>query len=323
MFKAYCNLEDVPPGPAPAALAIGNFDGLHRGHLEILDRTKREARRIGGEAIVLTFDPHPTRVVAPERAPQLLMSAAERMRRFERIGLDAAVVLAFTPEVARLTPADFVRCVLVEKLVAGSVVVGEGFRFGHKQAGTLAKLAKLGEDLGFETVGVRPVMIGARAVSSTWVRELVSAGKVERARHLLGRPFSLVGDVVPGHGIGSRQTVPTLNLAPEADVRPARGVYITRTCDRESGQQWPSVTNVGSRPTFNGTEQSVETYLLESLEGRAPSRIEPAFLHRLRDEKRFASAAELREQILRDVESAQRYFRRLRAVETGRPARVR
>ncbi len=317
MFKAYWNLEDVPPRPAPAALAIGNFDGLHRGHLEILDRTKREARRIGGEAIVLTFDPHPTRVVAPARAPQLLMSAAERLRRFERIGLDAAVVLAFTPEVARLTPADFVRCVLVEKLAAGSVVVGKGFRFGHKQAGTLTELAELGEDLGFETVAVRPVMIGTRAVSSTWVRELVSAGKVEQTRRLLGRPFSLVGDVVPGHGIGSRRTVPTLNLAPEADVRPAQGVYVTLTRDRESGKQWPSVTNVGSRPTFNGTEQTVETYLLEPLEGRAPSRIEPAFLHRLRDEKRFASAEELREQILRDVESAERYFRLLRAVGIG------
>ena len=323
MFKAYWNLDDVPPRSAPAALAIGNFDGLHRGHLEILDRTKREARRIGGEAIVLTFDPHPTRVVAPARTPKLLTSVSERMRRFENIGLDTAVVLAFTPEVARLTPEEFVRRVLVERLAAGSVVVGEGFRFGHKQAGTLAVLAESGKELGFETVGIPPVVIGRRAVSSTWVRELVSAGKVEQARRLLGRPFSLVGDVVPGHGIGSRKTVPTLNLAPESEVRPARGVYVTLTCDPAAGKQWPSVTNVGSRPTFNGSEQTVETYLLESLLGRAPSRIEPAFLHRLRDEKRFASAEELREQILRDVKSAQRYFRRLRAVEAGRPARVR
>ena len=212
---------------------------------------------------------------------------------------------------------------LVEKLAAGSVVVGEGFRFGHQQAGTLAVLAELGKDLDFGTVGVRPVMIGERAVSSTWVRELVSGGKVEQARRLLGRPFSLVGGVIRGHGVGSRQTVPTLNLAPESDVRPARGVYVTLTCDRDSGKQWPSVTNVGSRPTFNGTEQSVETYVLEKLEGPAPSRIEPAFLHRLRDEKRFASAEALREQILRDVEAAQRYFRRLAAVESQRTARIR
>ena len=324
MFKVYWNLEDVPVGQAPTVPTIGNFDGLHRGHVEILKRTKHEARRVGGEAVALTFDPHPTRVVAPERAPQLLMTPAERVRQFENHGLDAAVVLPFTPEIACLTPAEFVGQVLVEKLGARSIVVGEGFRFGHKQAGTLAVLTELGKDLGFETVGVRPVLVGGRAVSSTWVRELVLTGKVEQARRLLGRPFSLVGDVVPGHGIGSRQTVPTLNLAPEDGVRPARGVYVTLTCDRDTGKQWPSVTNVGSRPTFNGSEQTVETYLLdESLEGPAPSRIEPAFLHRLRDEKRFASAEDLRRQILRDVELAQQYFRRLRAVQTRRtvPAR--
>ncbi len=322
MFSVYWSLEDVPRDRAAAALAIGNFDGLHRGHLEILERTKHEARRVGGEAVVLTFDPHPTTVVAPERAPQLLMTPAERVRRFENIGLDATVVLPFTSETACLTPAEFVRQVLVEKLGARSIVVGESFRFGYKQAGTLAVLTELG-DLGFETVGVRPVLVGGRAVSSTWVRELVLAGKVEQARRLLGRPFSLVGDVVSGHGIGSRKTVPTLNLAPEAGVRPARGVYVTLTCDRDSGKQWPSVTNVGSRPTFNGTEQTVETYLLEPLEGRPPSRIEPAFLHRLRDEKRFASAEELRRQILRDAESAKGYFRRLRAAATRRTARAR
>ena len=322
MFSVYWSLEDVPRDRAAAALAIGNFDGLHRGHVEILERTKHEARRVGGEAVVLTFDPHPTTVVAPERAPQLLMTPAERVRRFENIGLDATVVLPFTSEIACLTPAEFVRQVLVEKLGARSIVVGESFRFGYKQAGTLAVLTELG-DLGFETVGVRPVLVGGRAVSSTWVRELVLAGKVEQARRLLGRPFSLVGDVVSGHGIGSRKTVPTLNLAPEAGVRPARGVYVTLTCDRDSGKQWPSVTNVGSRPTFNGTEQTVETYLLEPLEGRPPSRIEPAFLHRLRDEKRFASAEELRRQILRDAESAKGYFRRLRAVATRRTARAR
>ena len=197
MFKVYWNLEDVPVGQAPTVPTIGNFDGLHRGHVEILKRTKHEARRVGGEAVALTFDPHPTRVVAPERAPQLLMTPAERVRQFENHGLDAAVVLPFTPEIACLTPAEFVGQVLVEKLGARSIVVGEGFRFGHKQAGTLAVLTELGKDLGFETVGVRPVLVGGRAVSSTWVRELVLTGKVEQARRLLGRPFSLVGDVVP------------------------------------------------------------------------------------------------------------------------------
>ena len=315
MFKAYWNLEDVPAEPGPTVLAIGNFDGLHLGHVEILERAKREARRLGGRAMVLTFNPHPATVVAPERAPELLMTLAERIRRFERLGLDGTVVLPFTRKMAWLSPAEFVRKALVERLRMRSVVVGENFRFGHRRAGTLTTLRRLGKDLGFDTVGVPPLVVGGRAVSSTSIRELVRTGQVSRARRLQGRPFSLIGDVVPGRGVGSRRTVPTLNLAPQAGVRPARGVYVTLTCDRETGNQWPSVTNVGSRPTFNGSEQTVETHLMKPLEGRVPSRIEPAFLHRLRDEKRFASAEDLRLQIFRDIELAQRYFRLLRRVE--------
>ena len=180
MFSVYWSLEDVPRDRAAVALAIGNFDGLHRGHLEILERTKHEARRVGGEAVVLTFDPHPTTVVAPERAPQLLMTPAERVRRFENIGLDATVVLPFTSDIACLTPAEFVRQVLVEKLGARSVVVGESFRFGYKQGGTLAVLTELGKDLGFRNGrhpardGGRPrgkQHVGARACAVGWGRE--------------------------------------------------------------------------------------------------------------------------------------------------------
>ncbi|MBG99786.1 MAG: riboflavin biosynthesis protein RibF [Solibacterales bacterium] len=313
MFKAYWSLEDVPEDQGYTALAIGNFDGLHRGHIEILERTKREARRLGGEAVVLTFDPHPTTVVRPEHAPALLMTPAERVRHFDRYGLDAAVVLAFTPEIASLSPADFVRTILVGKLRARSVVVGESFRFGHQQSGTLAVLRALGRDLNFETHDVRPVMAVGRTVSSTAIRELVRAGKVEAARRLLGRPFSVVGEVVPGKGIGSKQTVPTLNLVPDADVHPAHGVYVTLTCDRESGKQWSSVTNVGLQPTFNGNEQTIETYIIDPLEVHTFSRIEHSFLHRLRDERRFDSVEDLRQQILSDVESTKRYFRRFRS----------
>ena len=302
----------MPEDQGCTALAIGNFDGLHRGHTEILERTKCEARRLGGEAVVLTFDPHPTTVVRPEHAPALLMTLAERVRHFGLYGLDATVVLTFTPEIASLSPADFVRTILVGKLRARSVVVGESFRFGYQKAGTLAVLRTLGQDLGFETHDVQPVMAGGRTVSSTAIRELVRAGKVEAARRLLGRPFSVVGEVVSGKGIGSKETVPTLNLVPDADVQPAHGVYVTLTCDRESGKQWNSVTNVGLQPTFNGNKQTIETYLIDPLEGCTLSRIEHAFLHRLRDEKCFASAEDLRQQILCDVESTKRYFRRCR-----------
>ena len=315
MFRTHWNLESVDPEPPPCALAIGNFDGLHLGHRRILAETKEQARRIGGEAVVLTFDPHPATVVAPERAPDLLMLPAERLRRFEECGIDAGVVLPFTEQIARLGPEEFVEQILVRKLNVRSVVVGEGFRFGYGQSGDTKTLIDSGFRHGFEVATVQPVLVGGQPVSSTRVRTLVGQGRVGQARRMLAQPFSLRGEIVSGHGIGSRQTVPTLNLSPETKLRPAQGVYVTCTSDLESGRRWQSVTNVGSRPTFNGTDQTVETYLIEELEGRKPSRIELAFLHWLRDEQRFETAETLRRQILKDVGQAKRYFRLLGAVE--------
>ena len=299
-------------------MAIGNFDGLHLGHQRIIEKTKEQARRIGGEAVVLTFDPHPATVVAPERAPDLLMLPAERLRRFEECEIDAGVVLRFTKQIARLRPEEFVEQILVRKLNVRSVVVGEGFRFGCRQSGDAKTLIDIGSRYGFEVTTVQPVLVGGEPVSSTRVRTLVGQGSVRQARRMLARPFSLRGEIVSGHGIGSRQTVPTLNLSPETQLRPAQGVYVTLTCDLESGRRWGSVTNVGSRPTFNGTDQTVETYLLDELQGREPSRIELAFLRRLRDEQRFETPEKLRRQILKDVDQAKRYFRLLAAAERQR-----
>ncbi len=318
MFKAHWNLASVGPEPPPCALAIGNFDGLHLGHQRIIEKTKEQARRIGGEAVVLTFDPHPATVVAPERAPDLLMLPAERLRRFEECEIDAGVVLRFTKQIARLRPEEFVEQILVRKLNVRSVVVGEGFRFGCRQSGDAKTLIDIGSRYGFEVTTVQPVLVGGEPVSSTRVRTLVGQGSVRQARRMLARPFSLRGEIVSGHGIGSRQTVPTLNLSPETQLRPAQGVYVTLTCDLESGRRWGSVTNVGSRPTFNGTDQTVETYLLDELQGREPSRIELAFLRRLRDEQRFETPEKLRRQILKDVDQAKRYFRLLAAAERQR-----
>ena len=315
-IRVHWNLESVGPEPPPCALAIGNFDGLHVGHQRILEKTKEQARRVGGEAIVLTFDPHPATVVAPERAPDLLMLPAERLRRFGQCGIDAGVVLRFTERIARLRPEEFVEQILVRKLNVRAVVVGEGFRFGCRQSGDTKTLTGIGSRDGFEVVTVPPVLIGGQPVSSTRVRAVVRQGNVRQARRMLARPFSLRGKIVSGRGVGSRQTVPTLNLSPETELRPAQGVYVTFTCDLESGRRWGSVTNVGSRPTFNGTDQTVETHLLEELEGRKPSRIELAFLHRLRDEKRFETPEKLRRQILKDVGQAKRYFRLLTALES-------
>jgi riboflavin kinase/FMN adenylyltransferase len=314
MFRAYWGLDEVPDDFSPAAVTIGNFDGIHIGHRKILDTTRARAGELGCQAAVLIFDPHPMKVVAPERAPLLLTRPAERLRRFEELGMDAAVVLRFSEETARLSPEEFVADVLVAKLHCRAVVVGDNFRFGHRQRGDFTLLAALGKQYGFEAQAVGSVAVGGQPASSSRVRDLARRGEMALARRVLGRPFSLEGPIVSGHGIGAKQTVPTLNLDPETELLPAQGVYVTETRHPHSGRCWPSVTNIGSRPTFDGTGLHVETYLLSKLEGVSPERIELLFHRRLRDEKKFSSPEELRQQILVDAGRAERFLRLLRAV---------
>ncbi len=307
MSRSYQGLDDVPAGFPPCVLTIGNFDGIHKGHQAILERTVERSRALDLQSVAMIFDPHPMRIVRPEHAPLLLSSPAERVRRFGEYGLDATVILPFTKQTALLTPEQFVRRILVERLRAQALVVGENFRFGRRQAGDFATLADLGSELGFEAEAVPPVRVGGEPASSTRIREAIRRGDLNEARRVLGRPFTLEGPVVQGRGVGSRQTVPTLNVAPESELLPKWGVYVTLTFDPESGRQWKSITNVGNRPTFNGRDPSVETHLLEELTGE-PARIQLTFHHRLRDERRFPSAESLRDQILSDVREAERFF---------------
>jgi riboflavin kinase/FMN adenylyltransferase len=320
LISTVAGIDDLPD-LAPCALAIGNFDGVHLGHRKILEKTRDLAAEHGLQAVVLTFDPHPMKIVAPQRLPRLLTTRAQRLALFEQCGFDRTIVLQFTAQVARLSAEQFTSQVLAGKLHARWVVVGENFRFGHRGLGNIAVLSQLGEQYGFRAVSVEPVRIAGEAVSSTRVRRLLGdsveqgsglpAGRIARVRKLLGRPFTLEGPIVRGHGVGARQTVPTLNLQPEAELWPARGVYVTSTREPSTGRCWESVTNIGNRPTFNGAEQTVETFLLSPFEGPAPQRIELAFHWRLRDEKKFDSPDSLRRQILVDVARAKRFFRLL------------
>ncbi len=315
-MKIYRSLDEVPPDFGPSAITIGNFDGVHYGHRRILRRLQALAAERGWTPSVLTFDPHPTRVVAPQRAPKLMTSPVRRAELMQEEGIAQVLILPFTPELAQLSPEEFVRRLLVEKLHARAVLVGENFRFGHRQAGNTQVLAELGRRLGFETVIVPAVVCRGRVVSSSGIRELILAGRVALAARLLQHPYGLEGVVVSGRGIGSRQTVPTLNLATTAEIIPATGVYITRTRDLDAAghREWNSLTNVGYRPTFDSSHQlSIETFLLDALEGDAPRRIRVEFLRRRRDEKKFESPAALKAQILEDVRVAQRYFRRIRS----------
>jgi riboflavin kinase/FMN adenylyltransferase len=232
-----------------------------------------------------------------------------------RAGIEYVLVLPFTREVAHWTPEQFVERVLVKALRARAVIVGDNFRFGHGQAGDVKVLAQLGERFGFETRVVTPVKSRGRAVSSSEIRRAVEAGKVDLAARLLGRPYGTAGEVVPGHGIGSKQTVPTLNLNTHAQVLPSTGVYITRTFDAESARSWNSITNVGYRPTFagasGGQELTIETFLLDRLDPPTPQRIRVEYLRRVREERKFETPEALKAQILRDVGRAQAFFRRV------------
>jgi riboflavin kinase/FMN adenylyltransferase len=309
-FRVFRTLGDADGAFGPAALTIGNFDGVHAGHTRILRRVCDVARVKGWKPSALTFDPHPTKIVAPARAPRLLTTPEQRCRLMEEEGIAQVLILPFTRELSHLTPEQFVRSVLVEALDAKAVFVGANFRFGHKHAGDTHLLQKLGEQLGFGVEVIPSVTIRGVAVSSSEIRRLIEEGNVSRAARLLERPYALEGAVVRGHGVGAKQTVPTLNLSTPAETLPAHGVYITKT-HAADGTRWPSVTNVGYRPTFGGDALSIETFLLEPLEGATPAHIRVEFLRRLRGEKKFPSAEELKAQILRDVRRAQAYFRRV------------
>ena len=299
-----------------SVLAIGNFDGLHLGHQAILRATVEHAREVKAIATALTFDPPPLKVLRPESAPPRISTNTQRIAGFSMMGMDAAVVMPFTVELSRLSPEDFVEQILVRDLRVAGILVGENFRFGHRQSGNVKLLRELGQRMGFEVVIIPPVVYRGEIVSSTIIRREIAEGDVSQAGRLLGRAFTLTGDVVSGTGTGSRFTFPTLNLAPEQELLPARGVYITRTNFHGDWESHPSVTNIGIRPTFNGNALSVETHLLD-FHGAIPARrLKVQFWHRLREEKKFSGAAKLREQIARDIESGKQFFSRLRKLSS-------
>ena len=307
----YRSLAEIPADFGPCAMTIGNFDGVHRGHREILRKVVALAREESWKAAALTFDPHPTKLVAPAEAPHLLTTPDQRARLMEQHGIGEVLILPFTHEIASLAPEEFVRELLVDKLGARAVVVGDNFRFGHRATGDVETLEELGEKYSFETEIVEAVVWRHRIISSTAIRRFIAGGEVSLACRMLGRPYAIDGPVVHGAGRGAKQTVPTLNLDATAEVLPRTGVYVTRTRDCASAREWPSITNVGYRPTFDGQRLTIETYLLSSIHGAPPELISVEFLRWVREERKFESAEALKVQILRDVERAQVYFRRL------------
>ncbi|HEY7511690.1 MAG TPA: bifunctional riboflavin kinase/FAD synthetase [Vicinamibacteria bacterium] len=291
--------------PAPA-VTIGNFDGVHRGHQALVATAVEEAHRRQGAAAALTFDPHPARVLDAARAGPALTTLEQKAELLSGLGLDALVVVPFDAPRAAQSAEAFVREVLAETLHARAVVVGRAFRFGHDRAGDAALLARLGEALGFAVQAIAPVEHEGEPISSTRVRRALQKGRVEEAAALLGRPYFVDGTVARGEGRGRALGVPTANLDLLNEALPALGVYAGWCRLLEAGERprWPSVVNVGTRPTFAGRHTTVEAHLLDrdlDLYGRH-MRLE--FVARLRDEQAFPGPQALVEQIRRDIERA-------------------
>jgi riboflavin kinase / FMN adenylyltransferase len=309
-FRVIRSLADVPEDFGPASLTIGNFDGVHAGHRELFKRVVAAAKRMRSRPSVLTFDPHPSKVLAPERSPHLLTSIDQRLALMQFEHIEQVLVLPFTRELAALSAEAFVKEILVGKLGVRFVAVGDNFRFGSKQSGDTNLLTSLGDQLGFKVDVVGAVTQRDHVVSSSEIRKLIGLGKIAAANRMLQRPYGLEGAVVSGHGIGSKQTVPTLNLQTSAELLPASGVYVTQTWDINSPRKWESITNVGYRPTFNGEGLTIETFLLSPFDGATPTEIRVEFLQWIREERKFSTPDALKQQILRDVGLAKAYFSR-------------
>ena len=294
--------------PYPVA-TIGNFDGHHIGHRALLQAVLRSARQAGGTALVLTFDPHPVKILAPEVKLRFLTDPEEKLARFEAAGIDEVVLLEFNESFARLSPEAFVKDVLVEGLGLKEIIVGRHFAFGHKRAGKIADLMALGEKQGLLVHSLSPVEQEGIIVSSTRIRQLVQAGNVGEAANLLGRQYAIAGVVRPGSQRGQRLGWPTANLALPADrVIPRDGVFATITVVNQ--QRLDSVAYIGKRPTFDGGERLLEVYVLKGTHDLYGRSITVEFIERVRDDIQFAGHEELSRQIASDVTSAATMLRR-------------
>ncbi len=290
-----------------SVVTIGNFDGVHLGHQQILRTVLDRARRTGALGAVLTFDPHPARILRPAEAPALLQTFQQRLAAIEAAGIDAALVMRFDAELSEVSPEDFVRRFLLDAMAAHTVLVGGNFRFGHWGAGDVDLLAQFGQSWGFTVETVDPVIENGIVVSSTAIRGAIREGRVDEARVMLGRPYALEGEIRTGTGQGRKLVVPTLNLATDQEVLPKVGVYATEAV--VEGKIYRAATNVGMRPTFDGARITIESHLFDFSENLTGGKLDVRFRQRLRDERKFSGPAELREQVLKDIEQAKEYFR--------------
>jgi len=302
------NLHEIEKPLSDPVLTIGNFDGVHKGHLALFDKVKERARAIGGQSVVMTFEPHPLKIMRPANGPRLITHTGQKLELIESAGIDIIVCVSFDRDFAAIPARDFVKNILVQKIGIKEIVVGYDYTFGHNREGDINLLREMGEDLGFVVHLVGPIQIEDSLVSSTSIRRLVQEGRLDKAKVLLGRDFEVQGTVVKGQDRGARLLgFPTANLNPHGELLPKRGVYAVRLLIDDAF--YNGVTNVGYNPTFGDTGLTVETHVLDYSGDLLGKTVKVRFIKRLRDEKAFKNLEALSEQIAEDITQAREFLR--------------
>jgi len=304
-MEIFEGIENIQRSFKNPVLTIGNFDGVHRGHQALFRKSRERAEKLGGETVVITFHPHPLQVLAPGEGPFFITSHERKLELIALCGVDVAVVVPFSREFAQMSAGDFVKTLLVGRIGPKAIIVGEDYRFGYNREGDTEFLQRMGDKYGFTVETVSGVQMDGTVVSSTLIRQFIQEGDLREASRLLGRPYEIVGMVVPGHQRGGRLLgFPTANIRLSGQAPPKPGVYVVRV---EVGQgTYGGAANVGFNPTFGGTELSVEVFLFDFDENIYEKLIRVHFIERLRDEKRFSGPDELALQIHKDVERARK-----------------
>jgi riboflavin kinase / FMN adenylyltransferase len=285
---------------------LGNFDGVHLGHQAILRKLVENSQNLNLPSVVMTFDPVPKKVLAPETAPPLIQTLEQRLEIFARLGINNTIVVVFNNEFARKTPQEFVKEYLIDLLHVHTFVVGGNFAFGYRKQGNLALLKQMGSEYGFNVECVDAVQDGGSRISSTLIRHEIQNGQIEQARVHLGHPFALRGAVVKGEQLGGKIGIPTANLQVKNELLPARGVYACKAIFEQ--QEFPAAVNVGFRPTVGGKKLTVEAHLIGFSGELYGKELELQFFHRIREEKQFAGIDALKAQIMTDINAARAYL---------------
>jgi riboflavin kinase/FMN adenylyltransferase len=303
-MKVYYDLREFRESLPHPVVTMGNFDGIHRGHQEIFRILRREAEENGGTALVITFFPHPLKVLHPERAPRLITCLEDRIELIKCCGVGHILCLPFTEAFASWDPERFVRDILIRKLGTKKVLVGEDFRFGKNREGNIDFLQEKGEPYGYTVQKINPVQVDGMEVSSTRIRQCVQDGQIKQSATMLGRPYSISGKVVPGERRGKTLGFPTANLATDAELLPPNGVYAVRVI--LEGDRRPGVASLGVKPTFSGTQFTIEAHIFDFDEDIYGEPLRMEFVEWIREEKSFPDAGALVQQIHRDAREARR-----------------